>query len=742
MAACGAAATLRPTASCRITVWLLTALLAPVQSVAATDRGDEPAQRDGAVLQTIVVTATRQPRELREVAATVTLIDGDRLQRDMVFDLRDLARSVPALQVESGGSRFGTSGFRVRGIGGNRVTTLLDGVPLGDRFAVGSYSDSGRDLLSLGMVSSMEVLRGPASTLYGSKALGGVVAIRTFNPDELLDEQRGWAGAATLAHAGHRDQVALGANLALGDHTTGLLLSGGRISGSEVRTSAGGVRDPQREIRESMMLRYTHETQAGQRVRASLQGWQGSRETDLRSVLGSGRFATTQQLLGDDDDRHWRAILDGEWQAESSGVQVSWRSYLHGSRVVQDTDERRGVGSAEVRLQRRFDFAQNAAGVGADVRHDPWLLGDTTWRFAWGTELRLGRLSQFRDGRQTTLATGATSSILLGERFPLRDFPESRTLEGAVYMHQEIEPAAWPLTLLLGLRHERYRLSARPDEIFREGAPNVDTVDVNDQYWTPKLAVIWQFSEAMSGFAQYVRGYRSPPFSDVNIGLDIPAFNVRALPNPDLSAETSDGLEAGLRLVSEATQWNVAVFNTWYRDFIVSRAPLGPDPQSGVLLFQSRNLDRARIAGVEFGVQHQPRWLQQRMTLELGGIWLHARSDESSNAISLVDPAQLMAAAAYALRPALALRFSATAVRGCIASEQPQGFRAGGHALLDLTADWQLRASTRVRMGVFNLADREAWRWSEVIGRTATDPMLPQLSLPGRYVAVTVQQTW
>lgn len=46
--------------------------------------------------------------------------------------------------------------------------------------------------------------------------------------------------------------------------------------------------------------------------------------------------------------------------------------------------------------------------------------------------------------------------------------------------------------------------------------------------------------------------------------------------------------------------FSLAGFWTRYEDFIVSRAPLGPDPDTGTLLFQSRNLDRTSIHGVEF----------------------------------------------------------------------------------------------------------------------------------------------
>ena len=58
----------------------------------------------------------------------------------------------------------------------------MDGVPVSDQFDVGSFSNATRDLVSAGFVEHIEVLHGPASALYGSSAIGGVVAMQTVDP--------------------------------------------------------------------------------------------------------------------------------------------------------------------------------------------------------------------------------------------------------------------------------------------------------------------------------------------------------------------------------------------------------------------------------------------------------------------------------------------------------------------------------------------------------------------------------
>src|SRR5690606_25469368 len=113
------------------------------------------------------------------------------------------------------------------------------------------------------------------------------------------------------------------------------------------------------------------------------------------------------------------------------------------------------------------------------------------------------------------------------------------------------------------------------------------------------LGLRYAIDAKTSLFAQYTAGFRAPPFSDVNIGLNIAAFGYAAIPNPDLEAETSHGFELGLRHHGERRSFTVAAYFNRYRNLIESRVNLGRDPQSGLLLFQSLNRQRARIHGIE-----------------------------------------------------------------------------------------------------------------------------------------------
>ncbi|WP_254505459.1 TonB-dependent receptor, partial [Salmonella enterica] len=87
-------------------------------------------------------------------------------------------------------------------------------------------------------------------------------------------------------------------------------------------------------------------------------------------------------------------------------------------------------------------------------------------------------------------------------------------------------------------------------------------------------------------FAGYARGFRSPPYNDVNIGLTNVAFGYTAIANPDLKPETSDGYELGLRFIAPAAYVSVSGYYNDYKDFIESNVNTGRNAQ-GLMVFQS-----------------------------------------------------------------------------------------------------------------------------------------------------------
>jgi len=127
--------------------------------------------------ETIVVTATRQSMRANELLSDVTLIDRDAIEASGQESIADLLARQPGIQMSSSGGPGTTTSFYVRGARPEQTKILVDGVPLN------SVDLSGPPLrfLSLSDVERIEILRGPASALYGADAIGGVIQIFTRN---------------------------------------------------------------------------------------------------------------------------------------------------------------------------------------------------------------------------------------------------------------------------------------------------------------------------------------------------------------------------------------------------------------------------------------------------------------------------------------------------------------------------------------------------------------------------------
>src|SRR5690606_14608281 len=91
-------------------------------------------------LDAVVVVSSRAPEPISQVVASVALVDRDELDRRLVRDPESLVRYVPGVEVISEGNRFGTRGFSIRGLEGNRVRIVVDGIPLADAYSIGQFA--------------------------------------------------------------------------------------------------------------------------------------------------------------------------------------------------------------------------------------------------------------------------------------------------------------------------------------------------------------------------------------------------------------------------------------------------------------------------------------------------------------------------------------------------------------------------------------------------------------------------
>ncbi len=130
----------------------------------------------GAVaLDSLVVTAARWPQAPSELVADVTVISAGEIARTGAQSLAELLQLVPGVEIVANGGPASTSGAFLRGANANQTLVLIDGQRVGS-------STSGTaplEAIALDAIDHIEILRGPASNLYGADAIGGVIQVFT-----------------------------------------------------------------------------------------------------------------------------------------------------------------------------------------------------------------------------------------------------------------------------------------------------------------------------------------------------------------------------------------------------------------------------------------------------------------------------------------------------------------------------------------------------------------------------------
>ena len=715
---------------------------------AAEMENDSGTESVDTTMETVVVVASKRPRPLAEVVGQVSVISAEFIEKFLVENADDLFRYEPGISLEGSGTRFGSNAINIRGIGGNRVAIEVDGVPVRDRFTIGNYSDGGRTTAETDRIKQVEILYGPASTLYGSDALGGIMTISTWDPDDLL--AMGDGNSRYSLRGGYQsvnDSIVGSGMAAWGNEKSGFMIAGTWRDGHEPDNQApqGAPQDEQNWNSQDYFARYTYDTDNGNRLRFSVGDYTREVKSNIESLPGNGRFRNTTSLKGDDKDESQKLSFD--YQFSGSWADGVFRAYDVSSSTQQTTFEERAKGSRPVNIERYFQYEQDFSGLELNLFKD-FSSGGTEHYVGAGIEFQQTDSSELRDGYQQSLVDGSITHVVLGEEMPVRDFPNSRTRELGIYIQDEISFAQGRWEVVPALRYDVYDLDPKPDEIYLQDNPNTEVVSIREDNVSPRLGVLYHLNDDFSIYAQYANGFRAPPFEDANIGLDIPLFNIRAIPNPDLKSETSNGTEIGFRYMTGSTFLSLAIFNTDFEDFIETKALVGRDPITGTLLFQSRNIDNARIYGLDVRLEQDlAGWNSslENWTLKGAAYWARGKNEETNQPLNSISPPQLVLGVAWTSNDGhwdANLAGTFTAAQNSIDETVGPRFQTPSWITFDLTAAWHINPTFDLTAGIYNLTDETYWRWSDVSLFEPDNPMIELLSRPGRNFSVSALVHW
>ena len=713
--------------------------LAFAQTAPAAPTAENPQQ-----LGELTVSATRTERSVDAVPNTVTVKNRKQLDRRDARDLKDLLSDEVDLSVKAMTPRFtaagastgrsGNEGINIRGLEGNRVLMMVDGIRLPQSFAFGAFASGRADFVDLNSLVSAEVLRGPTSTSYGSDGLAGALSLRTLSPEDLLVNGKTFAGFAKLTGMSVDDSKRASAAVAFGAGDWSSLVQATVQRGHETKNEGDNNApnatrtkpNPTDFETNSVMAKLGYRVNANHRLMGTLEYRERKIDTNVLTAVtappATGTLPSTAVLALDAHDKMDRTRFSLEHRYEDLNAtwlqQATTHVYVQDSETRQFSFEDRNTAADRTRLGT---YKERVIGLSSQAQTQL-----ANQRLSYGVDLSRNTIEGVRDGTVPPA----------GETFPSKPFPDTKyTLAGA-FLQDEIE--AGDFTIIPALRLEHYKLSPK------QAGYTGQIVSLSDQAVTPRVGLIWRATPYVQPYVNWAQGFRAPTPDQVNNGFANPIQGYQSIGNPDLKAEHANSWELGLRgKVMDTLRWQLSAYDNRYRDFISQEMVRGSFTPADPAIFQYVNLSQARIKGVE-----------ARFVWDISSTFNVNASVAKSRGHSIENGVETPLDSVQPLRGKIGARYDAgpwgvEATWLHSSGKKPSDVSTAGqftpkkYDVIDLGGNYRFDKTFSISAYVTNLFDKKYWRWNDVTGiSTATPAALATIdsyTAPGRAFQVTLR---
>lgn len=718
-----------------------------------------------AALPEVVVSGSRQEQAADELPLSYDVINANTLSNQQSRNLREALENLPNTSVKRSPARFsvggatasagrdGNVGINIRGLGGNRVLLMTDGVRMPRSYAFRTTTFD-REYLSLELLKRIEVVRGPASALYGSDGMAGLVNFITHEPADFLAVGKGetpktLGGRIAAGWSGDDNGHTLAGTVAGQASDTLQWMLTATTRGAHAMDNMGTNHEPNlnrtrpnpQDDRDNAVLgKIVLRPHATQRHVFTLEHVQKKSDVDLLSSRNPLPLrGTPAQIAGAIVDEYSSRSMERNrltWDARF-GLGTDWADHVRTVVAYQDAQSRQVGTSVRNTLPLRVrDNSYGESTWQAGVQADKILRSG-----GWAHKITYG-LDHVRSDI-SNLYTGLAP--LPPEVFPLKRFPDTRETTSALYVQDESVHGNWSLTP--GLRFDHFSLDVTSQAGFYPPAKQPGQ-SLSGSALSPKIGVLYRATEQWSVFGQYAAGFRAPDAGQVNGYYENAAEQVIIIPNPDLRPEKSRGVELGVRGRLDRLSLDAAVFGSHYSNLIMDTVLIrGTGTAADPRIFQTINTERARITGFELKGQYDwGRVAGGRLVTPFSYGKARGVNRATGKPINSVDPAQLALGvqydtAAWGLR--LDMRHHAAKTAKDIdsaSSVKPPNtqFTVPSATTLDVSAQWRLRKDLRLNFAVHNLTNRKYWLWPDVYGLAASSATNDAYTQPGRSVHVSL----
>lgn len=664
-----------------------------------------PPAAEPAALPTVNVTAKGYSADSAETPVSVEVLDRVALERRQPANLGDALRGEPGLSVSSDGAQ-GQNPV-IRGLKKESTVLMVDGMRLNSAQPAGAIAS----FMSLGLAERVEVVKGPASVLYGTGALGGAINVQL--PQARFDSGLGLRTSLVYDSASRGWRGAGVANFSGGDHA--LMLGASLARPQDYREPAGRVPLTGYDS-DSFIGQYRYRIDGRQQLRLS---WQRHQDRDVwypgslkpHPMPGVANLSTHSP-------RQTRNLYELGYSRRGSGE----RPLNLDLRLYRQQMERRIHAWSSGLARDISTTGVNFSTDGLDARAD-WLvhpqhllsLGLNAWRMQADPDSRMAAPPDFAALR------------------PSQPFTDGRLEALGLYLQDDMQFGA--LKVLAGMRHDSVRGSAAS----MNNGGVTSGLNRRDGATSGSLGVLYELSPLLRPYANVARGFRAADLRErYQSGPRQDGFFWAG--SPQIRPETATQFELGLKGDSGALGYAVALWRNRIGNYITGTQLSGPAALAACgaanagACKQTVNLGHATLSGLDASLRwrvHPGHWFSagysrvRGTNQDLGEPLFQMPADF----LTLGWEGRVAPDWTLDARVLLVRRQNRVATAFTRGSENP----TPGYGVVDLGATWRLSRQHTLRLAIRNVGDK---RYHEHLAEGLSGH---EIKAPGRSVMLSWQ---
>ncbi len=659
----------------------------------------------------VVVSATRTEQNKQDVSSSVATVSRGDLDATMTEDLKDTLKYTPGVQAQGSG-RFGVSGFNIRGMEDSRVKVMVDGVQQPVPYNPGANQQRKYpNAVETDTLAEIEVNKGPSSSLYGSDALGGVVLMRTKNPDDVLvtegNEQRvGIKSSYSSVDSQFKNTATWAMRQGKWETITMLTYAQGHEhqthdDGADIEGPDRGAANPADTQLYNGLVKVFYQVNDNHKVGVSLEYFDRSYDETTLSEEGYEIMPgfVYSDVSTEDHTNRMRVGFEHDWSMNSLlADELKWSVHYQTTESQSDNFDTTNWGDIYFdRMRNRQRIAQDDS-VQFDMQFNKVLLADSHYHeLIYGASYLRNQFSL--ENTDYILTNGAATPGSTG-------LPNATVQQWGVFVQDQAFLLDEKLVLSAGLRYDAFMTEPETTAGYSDHHDSHDNSAL-----TGRIGAVYHVADWLSPYVQVSQGFKAPTVYDLYYSYSTGAIFEG---NPDLEAEKSLSYELGLRGKGSVFQYELSGFYNQYQDFITSVTTGTSGSQDVVTMV---NLDEARIYGAEFAATVLG---PVGTYTKLSAAYAKGEDVNTGRALDSVAPLTGVIGLGYDNSDrTLGALLNYTWVASKDEWSEVDNLEAPSYSLVDLTVYYHPIQDLTLRAGLFNALDEKYWLFEDIRGESS-----------------------